>query len=65
MFIIKNSFGVMLEGFQMEEIEVTYTAHFWATFSLPPPTDYYKKSIKELEANFGIPIETQFELVNK
>lgn len=56
---------VILDGFQKEEIDVTYNAHFWATFSLPPPTDYYKKSIKELEANFGIPIETQFELVNK
>jgi len=32
---------------------------------MPPPTEYYKKSIKELEAIQGIDIETQFEYANK
>ncbi|MBF8151014.1 carboxypeptidase-like regulatory domain-containing protein [Winogradskyella sp. F6397] len=50
---------------KMEEVDVKYNAHFWNTVNLPPATDYFKKSIKELESNFGIPIETQFELVNK
>jgi len=50
---------------KMEEIDVNYSAQFWNTVNLPPATDYFKKSVKELESNFGIPIDTQFELVNK
>ncbi|REE25706.1 carboxypeptidase-like protein [Winogradskyella pacifica] len=50
---------------KMEEIDVNYSAQFWDTVNLPPATDYFKKSVKELESNFGIPIDTQFELVNK
>jgi hypothetical protein len=54
-----------LHRIKMEEVNVKYDSFFWKNFSLPPATEYYKKSIKELEANFGIDIETQFELVNK
>ena len=50
---------------KMEEVNVKYDSFFWKNFSLPPATEYYKNSIKELEANFGVDIETQFQLVNK
>jgi hypothetical protein len=50
---------------KMEEVDVKYNAFFWNNFNLPPATEYYKKSVKELEANFGVDIQTQFELVNK
>jgi hypothetical protein len=58
---IKNTY---LHRIKMEEVKVKYNAGFWNTFSLPPPTKYYKKGIKELESNYGIDIQTQFELVN-
>ncbi|NRD20679.1 carboxypeptidase-like regulatory domain-containing protein [Winogradskyella eckloniae] len=50
---------------KMEEVKVKYNAQFWEDFNMPPPTEYYKKSIKELEASFGINIQTQFEYANK
>lgn len=50
---------------KMEEVEVKYNSFFWINFNLPPATEYYKKNIKELEANFGVDIQTQFKLVNK
>ncbi|RCW92119.1 carboxypeptidase-like regulatory domain-containing protein [Winogradskyella arenosi] len=50
---------------KMEEIKVKYNAEFWENFNLPPPTEYYKKSIKELEVSYGIDIQTQFEYANK
>tara|TARA_R110001592_G_scaffold104818_2_gene294893 strand:+ start:2224 stop:3423 length:1200 start_codon:yes stop_codon:yes gene_type:complete len=49
---------------KMEDVPVKYNSFFWENFNLPPPTEFYKKSIKELEANFGVNIQTQFELVN-
>jgi hypothetical protein len=50
---------------KMEDVNVKYDSFFWKNFSLPPATAYYLKSVKELEANFGVDIETQFQLVNK
>jgi len=50
---------------KMEEVDVKYDSLFWKNFSLPPATEYYNKSVKELEANYGVDIQTQFELVNK
>ncbi|EPR70448.1 hypothetical protein ADIWIN_3548 [Winogradskyella psychrotolerans RS-3] len=31
---------------KMEEIKVKYNAEFWDNFNLPPPTEYYKKVLK-------------------
>ena len=47
------------------DINVPYNVNFWNNFIAPPETKFYKKSVSELESNFGVPIETQFKLVNK
>ena len=47
------------------DINVPYNVNFWNKFIAPPETKFYKKSVKELESNFGVPIKKQFKLVNK
>ncbi|WP_159020778.1 carboxypeptidase-like regulatory domain-containing protein [Algibacter sp. L3A6] len=50
---------------KMQDVSVKYNLLFWKNFNLPPPTEYYKKSIKELESIYNVPLETQFNSVNK
>ena len=49
----------------IEDVEVKYNSVFWNTFNFPPPTEFYKKKVKEFESIDGMPLETQFNLVNK
>lgn len=53
------------EEIDMGSIDLPYHADFWKTLSIPPDTKFYKKIKKELEGNFGVPLEKQYELVNK
>ncbi len=46
------------------DLKVNYNPEFWKSFSLPPETAFYKKSRKELESIFGVPLEVQFNSVN-
>lgn len=46
------------------DYDIKYNAAFWKSISLPPETKFYKKSVKELESIFGVPLETQFNAVN-
>ncbi|MEP5340059.1 MAG: carboxypeptidase-like regulatory domain-containing protein [Algibacter sp.] len=48
----------------IEDIDVKYNSFFWRNFS-SHPTEYYKKSVEELESTYGVPLETQFNMVNK
>jgi len=48
----------------LSEIELPYDPKFWSNFSLPPDTNFYKKIKRELESNYGVPLETQFKYVN-
>lgn len=45
--------------------ELDYHPEFWNNYSMPPDTKFFKKIKKELESNYGVPLETQFKLVNK
>ena len=47
------------------DINFNYNPTFWNNFSLPPATAFYKKSVKELESIYGVPLEKQFKAVNK
>ncbi len=49
----------------VNDLEVKYDPNFWNNLSMPPDTKFYKKIKSELESNFGVPLETQFQLVNK
>jgi hypothetical protein len=49
---------------KMEDVDVKYNSFFWNNFNLPPASEYYKKSVNELESIYGVPLETQFNLVN-
>ena len=53
------------EQTDMGSIDLPYNAKFWKNLRLPPDTKFYKTIKKGLESNFGVPLETQFELVNK
>ncbi|WP_187388369.1 carboxypeptidase-like regulatory domain-containing protein [Seonamhaeicola marinus] len=55
------------EGYKkdMGDIEIKYNPNFWNNFSIPPETAFYKKSVKELESIYGVPLESQFQSVNK
>jgi hypothetical protein len=62
---IVNSADYMHHKKDIGDIEVKYDPVFWLNFSLPPETAFYKKSKQELESIFGVPLETQFNAVNK
>lgn len=50
---------------EMGDVKIPYNPNFWKNLSLPPDTAFYKKIKAELESNFGVPLETQFNAVNK
>lgn len=52
------------EGIDMSEIQKPYNAKFWESISLPPPTAFYKKIKAELESNYNVPLEVQFQHSN-
>ena len=49
---------------EMGDVNLPYNPEFWSNLSLPPPTEFYKKIKRELESNYGVPLETQFKAVN-
>lgn len=49
----------------MALLEIPYHEEFWNSFNLPPETKYFKKIKEELESNFGVPLQTQFQYSNK
>ncbi|TYA78774.1 carboxypeptidase-like regulatory domain-containing protein [Seonamhaeicola marinus] len=46
-------------------IDLPYNPSFWDNLSLPPDTKFYKSIREGLEAAYGVPLEKQYELVNK
>lgn len=53
------------EDIDMGELELPYNASFWNNLSMPPDTRFYKKIKEGLESNYGVPLQTQFEVVNR
>lgn len=53
------------EDTDMGLIDLPYNEQFWKSLSLPPDTKFYKKIKEGLESNYGVPLEKQYELVNK
>lgn len=49
----------------MGNLKLPYNAEFWKNLSMPPDTKFYKKIKKGLESNFGVPLETQYNIINK
>mgnify|MGYP002635536453 CR=1 FL=1 len=49
----------------MGSLNLPYNANFWENLSMPPDTKFFKKIKSELEDNFGVPLEVQYNLVNK
>ena len=49
----------------MGALDLPYHPEFWNNLVLPPETKFYKKIKSELEGIYGVPLETQFKLVNK
>lgn len=58
-----ESFGGF--GTDIGDVKVRYDAMFWKNFSVPPDTKFFKKIKTELQDNFGVPLETQFQYANK
>lgn len=61
-FKIKENFVL---GTDMADMKIPYNPNFWKSVSLPPDTKFYKKIKSELKSHYGVPLETQFKLVNK
>ncbi len=57
-----NAYGIDKD---MGNLEIPYDPVFWKNLSMPPDTKFYKKIKSGLESNFGVPLETQYKLVNK
>ena len=47
------------------DIPFKYNPYFWKNFNSPPATNFYKKSVKELESIFGATLEIQFNALNR
>lgn len=62
---IVNSANYIKHKEDMGDINVEYSSDFWKNLNLPPETKFFKKSAFELESIFGVPLETQFKIVNK
>lgn len=62
---IVNSGNYIKQRVDIGDISVKYNANFWKNLSIPPETEFYKKSVKDIESIFGVPLNTQFQLVNK
>lgn len=48
----------------MGSLDLPYDTKFWQNLSMPPDTKFFKQIKKELESNFGVPLEKQYNLVN-
>ncbi|WP_111709671.1 carboxypeptidase-like regulatory domain-containing protein [Lutibacter citreus] len=57
-----RDYGIDLD---MGLLDLPYNPEFWNNLSLPPDTKFYKKIKSEIEGLYGVPLETQFKLVNK
>lgn len=49
----------------MGSLKLPYNKEFWEGLSMPPDTKFFKQIKSELEGNYGVPLETQYDLVNK
>ena len=48
----------------MGDMKVPYNPELWKDFNVPPDTQFFKKIKLELESLYGVPLGTQFNLVN-
>jgi hypothetical protein len=48
-------------GKDIANLKVKYNPEFWSNFNSPPDTEYYIKTKTDLEAIYGVPLETQFK----
>lgn len=49
------------EDEDVADVKVEYNPEFWSNFNSPPDTKYYIKTKTDLEAIYGVPLETQFK----
>ena len=47
----------------MGDYKINYKSDFWKGLNLPPNSEFYKTSAKQLENLYGIPIEAQFKRI--
>ncbi|MGY6647351.1 carboxypeptidase-like regulatory domain-containing protein [Wenyingzhuangia sp. IMCC45574] len=52
-------------GLDMGSLNLPYHPEFWKELNTPPDTKFYKKNKSELEGLFGVPLEKQYQLMNK
>ena len=52
------------KGQDMGDLSLPYNVNFWNNLSLPPESKFYKKSAKELESVFNVPLQQQFKVMN-
>ena len=45
------------------DYNIKYNSDFWKNINLPPDSKFYKRSAKQLEKLFDIPLENQFKLI--
>ena len=53
----------ILPRIDMGDYKINYKSDFWKGLNLPPNSEFYKTSAKQLENLYGIPIETQFNRI--
>ena len=55
--------GNILKGKDIGDYNIKYNSDFWKNINLPPDSKFYKRSAKQLEKLFDIPLENQFKLI--
>jgi len=53
----------IIKGKDIGDYNIEYNSDFWKNINLPPDSKFYKRSAKQLDELFGIPLENQFKLI--
>lgn len=56
--------GTAITNIDMGDYSLPYHPKFWEELNMPPGSEFYKKSVKELESLFGVSLEDQFKNAN-
>lgn len=56
--------GTAITNIDMGDYNLPYNPTFWEELNMPPDSEFYKKSVKELESIYGVSLQTQFNNAN-
>lgn len=56
--------GAAITNIDMGDYSLPYNPTFWEELNMPPDSEFYKKSVKELESIYGVSLQAQYKNAN-